>query len=115
VSFVSKQEFVCRKKDAFTFSNQILLGTKTPEHMELYEPPKKDFFFFNICNPDKEAIEEVGQPESECTTSTQVYSWTSVERKLLLGQGKTFQSNIDPIFWQSKFGIMLFRHIFCTA
>ena len=29
--------------------------------------------FFSTSAPDKEGIEEVGQPESERTTSTQVY------------------------------------------
>jgi len=49
VSLASKQKFVCQKKAVFIFSNQILLGSRIPEHMELYEP-KKEFFFFNICN-----------------------------------------------------------------
>ena len=47
VSLASKQKFVCQKKAVFIFSNQILLGSRIPEHMELYEI-KKEFFFFNI-------------------------------------------------------------------
>jgi hypothetical protein len=35
---------------------------------------QKKNIFFNICYQNKEGIEEVGQPESERTTSTQVYS-----------------------------------------
>jgi len=31
---------------------------------------QKKIFFFNICYQNKEGIEEVGQPESERTTST---------------------------------------------
>jgi len=50
VSLASKQKFVCQKKAVFTFSNQILLGSRIPEHMESCMNQKKNSFFFNICN-----------------------------------------------------------------